>query len=58
MNEPMNPAIVLAAISLENEAPLPPLVDYVPPSVNWNPMARLTPEEMDPPPQCVLRIKR
>lgn len=56
MSEAKKDPIVLATVSLENEAP--PALDFGPPSVNWNPLGRLTPEEMDPPPQCVLRIKR
>lgn len=58
MNEAMKDPMLLAAISLENEVPPTPTLDLGLPVMNWNPMARLTPEEMDPPPQCVLRIKR
>lgn len=56
MTEAIKDPIVLAAVSLENEGPSP--LDFGPPGMNWNPLGRLTPEEIDPPPQCVLRIKR
>lgn len=58
MNEALKDPMLLAAISLENEVPTTTTLDLGLPSMNWNPLARLTPEEMDPPPQCVLRIKR